>query len=103
MIFLGIVIFSIGSIALLKNGKQVIVEQEQINGKYLAEQMEKLFMPGFYYTMYQEKTASSEFLEEKLMRMFPISRYVNEKEEQVTEVEDSLTYAMILEMQAKDE
>lgn len=103
MIFLGILILMIGSIALFKNEKQVIGEKEQANEKYLAEQMEKLFIPGFYYTMYQQTSVTSKFLEEKLMSMFPISRYVNEKEEQVTEVEDSLTYAMILEMQAKDE
>lgn len=67
----------------------------------LAETAEKLFLPGIYYAI--NETEEANWLEEQMQVFFPFNGYVDEKAEEVMEIEDSLTYDMILEMQAKDE
>ena len=69
----------------------------------LAETAEKAFLPGLYYALNEVEKPEEEWLEKQIMAFFPISGYVAEKGVETAEVEDSLTYEMLLRQQAKDD
>lgn len=61
----------------------------------------KIVLPGFYYTMDkpQKQTWKTLYME----RLFPLYQYVNDYAPNTVEVEDVMTYEMILAAQANDE
>lgn len=86
---------------LIQGGARLVESWRLGMHESLAETTEKLFLPGIYYAI--NETEEANWLEEQMQVFFPFNGYVDEKAEEVTEIEDSLTYDMILEMQAKDE
>jgi len=61
--------------------------------------LEKMVMPNLYYVAEDEEES---WTNRQVATFFPISTF-QAKEEKATEVEDELTYEMILALQAKDE
>lgn len=94
-------ILSLSGYILLQGGARLVESWRLGMHESLAETAEKLFLPGIYYAI--NETEEANWLEEQMQVFFPFNGYVDEKAEEVTEIEDSLTYDMILEMQAKDE
>ena len=94
-------ILSLSGYILLQGGARLVESWRLGMHESLAETAEKLFLPGIYYAI--NETEEANWLEEQMQVFFPFNGYVDEKAEEVMEIEDSLTYDMILEMQAKDE
>ena len=100
---LGICVFAFGMYVLFQGGARIIEEWKRDFQMQLAETTEKTFLPGLYYTMEIDEEEKEGWLEKQIAAFFPIFGYVSAKEADSMEIEDSLTYAMILEQQAKDE
>ena len=100
---LGICVFALGMYVLFQGGARIIEEWKRDFQMQLAETTEKTFLPGLYYTMEIDKEEKEGWLEKQIAAFLPIFGYVSAKEADSMEIEDSLTYAMILEQQAKDE
>lgn len=99
IILVGLILILSGYI-LLQGGSRMIENWKLQIHENLAETTEKLFLPGIYYAMNDE--AEGNWLEDQIQVFFPLTGYVEEKAGETTEIEDALTYEMILEMQAKD-
>lgn len=69
----------------------------------LVDSAGKMFWPGGYYLLEPEKGEQNNWLEKQVMTFFPISSYMMDKDTGTQEIEDSLTYEMILKQQAKDD
>lgn len=95
-----VLILILSGYILLQGGARMIESWKLQIHENLAETTEKLFLPGIYYAMNGEMEEN--WLEEQIQTFFPLSGYVDKKAEEATEIEDTLTYEMILEMQAKD-
>lgn len=67
----------------------------------IQEFAQKAFAPGMYELMNGD--VEWNWLEQQVMAFVPISAYVEGKQETEVEIEDELTYEMILAQQAKDE
>ena len=100
---LGICVFALGMYVLFQGGARIIEEWKRDFQMQLAETTEKTFLPGLYYTMEIDEEEKEGWLEKQIAAFLPIFGYVSAKEADSMEIEDSLTYAMILEQQAKDE
>lgn len=101
-ILLGVLISTLSIYVLYQGGARMIEEWKMEMQTNLAETTEKMFLPGLYYAFHEEKGEEHDWLEEQIMTFFPISGYVDVKGAEIAEIEDNLTYEMILEMQAKD-
>ena len=66
----------------------------------LQELAEKTFLPGMHYVVDEEE---SDIRETSMENLFPLHHYVNDHAPKEAQVEDTLTYEMLLSMQAKDE
>lgn len=102
-ILLGFLIFGLGIYVLFQGGARIIEEWKSEFQEELAETAQKAFSPGLYYSVHGDVAEDDNWLQKQMMAFFPISGYVADKTVETTEIEDSLTYAMILEQQAKDE
>ena len=99
---LGILIFSMGIYVLIQGGARILEEWNMDIQEKIAENTEKAFLPGVYYTMRQDKE-SSNWLEQQILAFFPVGEYISDKTVETAATEDALTYEMILREQAKDE
>lgn len=101
-LLLGILIFSMGIYVLIQGGARILEEWNMDIQEKIAENTEKAFLPGVYYTMRQDKE-SSNWLEQQILAFFPVGEYISDKTVETAATEDTLTYEMILREQAKDE
>lgn len=69
----------------------------------LTEMAQDTFLPGISYVMKDKEEDGSNWLENQVRRLFPITDYISEKGEEELLVEDVLTYELLLQEQAKDE
>ncbi len=67
----------------------------------LEEMAGEAFLPGIQYALVKKDETT--WMEKQLMAFFPISEYLEKESEKEIEIEDNLTYEMILTMQAEDE
>lgn len=72
-------------------------------GPSITEMAGNTFLPGLYYVSKMQEIRSASWLENKVMRIFPVVSYVANKDHKIKETEDALTYEMILSQQAKDD
>jgi len=98
---LGILIFIIGIYALVQGGTRIVEKWEMSFQEKIKEQAERTFLPGVYYTVHRDSKDTT-WLNERIMAFFPIGKYVSDKAVETVATEDSLTYKMILQEQAKD-
>lgn len=98
---LGILIFIIGIYALIQGSTRIVEKWEMGFQEKIREQAERTFLPGVYYTIRKDSKDAS-WLNARIMDFFPIGEYVSDKAVETVATEDSLTYKMILQEQAKD-
>ena len=98
---LGILIFVMGIYALMQGGTRIVEKWEMGFQEKIREQAERTFLPGVYYTVHRDANETT-WLNERIMAFFPIGRYVSDKVVETVATEDSLTYKMILQEQARD-
>lgn len=67
------------------------------------KQTEKFYLPGFSYLENGQSNPYQDWLAGSFSRLIPLGSYMEEKKVAQTDVEDSLTYEMILKQQAGDE
>lgn len=99
---LGILIFGLSIYILLQGGARIVEEWSEKVHAYLAEATEKMFLPGISYVVKEKSEEEVSWFEKQVMTFFPLSGYVSEKKEEEVEIEDTMTYEMILEQQAQD-
>ncbi len=102
-ISLGIFVLSLCIYTVLKSGTRVIDTWNHNFRTELSKVVQKSFSPGMYYAMNQDGMQEPSFLSRQILEMFPLGKYLEDKTVQTTQTEDELTYAMLLELQAKDE
>lgn len=102
-ILLGIFIFGLCIYTFYQGGTRMSEKWQAEFRRNLVENAGKMFWPGGYYVLEPEKEEQSNWLEKQVMTFFPICSYVADKDTRTLEVEDSLTYEMILKQQAKDD
>ena len=98
---LGILIFVMGIYALIQSGARIVEKLEMGFQEKIREQAERTFLPGVHYTVHRDVNETT-WLNERIMAFFPIGKYVSDKAVETVATEDSLTYKMILQEQAKD-
>lgn len=98
---LGILIFVMGIYTLIQSGTRIIEKWEMDFQEEIREQAERIFLPGVYYTVHMDSKDKT-WLNERIMAFFPIGKYVSDKAVETVATEDSLTYKMILQEQARD-
>lgn len=98
---LGILIFVMGIYALMQGGTRIVEKWEMGFQEKIREQAERTFLPGVHYTVHRDANETT-WLNERIMAFFPIGKYVSDKAVETVATEDSLTYKMILQEQAKD-
>ena len=98
---LGILIFVMGIYALIQSGARIVEKWEMGFQEKIREQAERTFLPGVYYTVHRDENETT-WLNERIMAFFPIGKYVSDKAVETVATEDSLTYKMILQEQARD-
>ena len=98
---LGILIFVMGIYALMQGGTRIVEKWEMSFQEKIREQAERIFLPGVHYTVHRDSKDTT-WLNERIMAFFPIGRYVSDKAVETVATEDSLTYKMILQEQARD-
>ncbi|MBQ8558983.1 MAG: stage II sporulation protein P [Tyzzerella sp.] len=99
---LGICVLALGIYVLFQGGARIIEEWKRDFQNHLAETTEKTFLPGIYYTFETDEDEKENWLEKQIAALLPIFGYMSDTEVASAEIEDSLTYEMILEQQAKD-
>lgn len=102
-ILLGLFIFMLGIYVLFQSGARIIEDWKAEFQKQLTETAEKTFFPGVYYTLQTDAVKEDNWLDRQVRTFFPLSGYISDNGPETVEIEDQLTYEMILEMQAKDE
>ena len=90
-----------GIYALMQGGTRIVEKWEMGFQEKIREQAERTFLPGVYYTVHRDSKDTT-WLNERIMAFFPIGRYVSDKVVETGATEDSLTYKMILQEQARD-
>ena len=100
---LGFCVLLIGMYLLFQSGARMMENWKSDICEQVAETAEKTFLPRLFYTLEAENGNKKSFLMKQIEALLPFLRYVSAKETQGTEIEDSLTYQMILEQQGKDE
>lgn len=98
---MGILIFVMGIYTLIQSGTRIIEKWEMDFQEKIREQAERIFLPGVYYTVHIDSEDTT-WLNERIMAFFPIGKYVSDKAVETVATEDSLTYKMILQEQARD-
>ena len=99
---LGFCVLLIGMYLLFQSGARMMENWKSDICEQVAETAEKTFLPRLFYTLEAENGNKESFLMKQIEALLPFLRYVSAKETQGTEIEDSLTYQMILEQQGKD-
>ncbi len=95
-----LLVLGAGFYLIMQSGARTIADWKMSFHQNLGETAEKMFLPGLHYA-FKEKEEES-WLEEQLMAFLPIQGYTQEKAGQMAEVEDHVTYEMILKLQAED-
>ncbi len=102
MLLLMTIIILIISIYLLSQSGTRVVDGLQMGLQRSLEEMAgEAFLPGIQYALVKKDETT--WMEKQLMAFFPISEYLEKESEKEIEIEDNLTYEMILTMQAEDE
>lgn len=102
-IVLGVIVFILSIYVLIQDGARILEDWKMELQQQLTEVAGKIFFPGMHYTLREDALKEDDWLKEQVMSFFPLSGYVSDNEGKIVQTEDSLTYEMILEMQAKDE
>ncbi len=101
-LLLGIIVFILGIYALFQNSRRMIEDWQAGFRKQLAETAERSFLTGMHYSVRGDENNKENWIKKHVMTFFPLSSYVSDNSLEMAETEDSLTYEMLLEMQAKD-
>lgn len=96
-------IFLLGIYVIVQGGTRIIEEWKMDVNEKLTEMAQDTFLPGISYVMKDKEEDGSNWLENQVRRLFPITDYISEKGEEELLVEDVLTYELLLQEQAKDE
>lgn len=102
-VFSGVLILVLGSYILVQGGTRIFEEWKREVPMMLLETTEKHFFPAFTRSEKREKESLKEWIINKAMMMIPLGGYINEKSTSAAEIEDAVTYEMILAQQAQDE
>lgn len=102
-IWIGIFMFGLCIYTFSQDGARMTKKWQSELQSNLAETAGKTFWPGGYHVLQGGIVEENNWLEKQVMAFLPISGYVQEKDVGTQEVEDSLTYEMILRQQAKDD
>jgi len=95
-------IICLGSYILYNGSKQIVGEWKGKINETLQLRAEKTFMSGLTYANREEKSLE-EWIANQALEMLPLGSYINGKAVCQSEVEDEMTYEMILAKQEADE
>lgn len=101
-LLLGIIVFILGIYGMLQNSRKMIEDWQAGFRKQVAETAEKSFLTGIHYSVRGDEKYEENWIKQHVNVFFPLSDYVSDHSPEITVTEDSLTYEMLLEMQAKD-
>lgn len=100
--FLGIYVF-------IQGGSRIIEEWRIESNRKLVEMAEKTFLPVFSYVSKESvcdegsQSEAVDWILNRVLDIFPLSKYVSDLPDEEILTEDTLTYEMLLAEQAKDE